>query len=86
MSFSLHGFDLDRFIAATLAEDLGQGGDITSEAVIPAYARFRGVMDSRDAIRVAGLEIAEAFSGRSILRWRLRVWCRMGTASPPERT
>ena len=61
MSFSLEGFDLERFVAATLAEDLGQSGDITSQAVIPADARFRGVMDSRDAITVAGLEIAEAF-------------------------
>ena len=61
MSFSLAGFDLDAFVAATLAEDLGPGGDITSAAVIPAEARFRGVMDSRDAIVVAGLPIAEAF-------------------------
>ena len=29
-------FDLDAFVAATLAEDLGTGGDITSNAVIPA--------------------------------------------------
>lgn len=61
MSFSLQGFDLERFVAATLAEDLGAGGDITSQAVIPAQARFRGVMDSREAINVAGLRIAEAF-------------------------
>ncbi|HEY0113889.1 MAG TPA: carboxylating nicotinate-nucleotide diphosphorylase [Allosphingosinicella sp.] len=59
--FSLPGFDLDAFVAATLAEDLGPGGDITSEAVIPADAYFSGVMDSRDAIVVAGLPIAEAF-------------------------
>jgi nicotinate-nucleotide pyrophosphorylase (carboxylating) len=61
VSFSLPGFDLDAFVRATLAEDLGEGGDITSAAVIPADARFRGVMDSRDAITVAGLPIAEAF-------------------------
>ena len=54
-------FDMDAFVAATLAEDLGEGGDITSAAVIPADARFSGVMDSRDAIVVAGLPIAEAF-------------------------
>jgi nicotinate-nucleotide pyrophosphorylase (carboxylating) len=59
--FSLAGFDLGAFVRATLAEDLGAGGDITSEAVIPAQARFRGVMDSRDDIVVAGLPIAEAF-------------------------
>ena len=65
-SFSLPGFDLDAFVRATLAEDLGEGllgggHDVTSESVIPADARFSGVMDSRDAIRVAGLPVAEAF-------------------------
>jgi nicotinate-nucleotide pyrophosphorylase (carboxylating) len=60
IAFSLPGFDLDAFVAATLAEDVG-AGDITSAAVIPAEARFAGVMDSRDAITVAGLGIAEAF-------------------------
>ncbi|KQN26578.1 nicotinate-nucleotide pyrophosphorylase [Sphingomonas sp. Leaf33] len=57
-------FDLDAFVAATLAEDLSDAGDITSTAVIPEGARFEGVMDSRDAITVAGLEIAEAFFRR----------------------
>jgi nicotinate-nucleotide pyrophosphorylase (carboxylating) len=61
VTFALAGFDLGTFVAATLAEDLGDAGDITSAAVIPADARFAGVMDSRDAIIVAGLPIAEAF-------------------------
>jgi nicotinate-nucleotide pyrophosphorylase (carboxylating) len=61
MTFSIDRFDLDAFVAATLAEDLGDAGDITSTAVIPADARFTGVMDSREAIVVAGLPIAEAF-------------------------
>lgn len=61
MSFTVPGFDLDRFVRETLAEDLGPGGDVTSDAVIPADARFTGVMDSRDDIVVAGLPIAEAF-------------------------
>ncbi|MCH4894815.1 carboxylating nicotinate-nucleotide diphosphorylase [Sphingomonas sp. SFZ2018-12] len=60
-SMTLAGFDRDAFVAATLAEDLGAIGDITSAAVIPADARFDGVMSSRDAIVVAGLELAEAF-------------------------
>jgi nicotinate-nucleotide pyrophosphorylase (carboxylating) len=59
--FSLPDFDLDAFVRATLAEDLGDGGDITSMATIPADARFGGTMDSRDAITVAGLPIAERF-------------------------
>lgn len=61
MTFALDHFDLDAFVAATLAEDVGEKGDITSAAVIPADARFTGVMDSREAIVVAGLPIAEAF-------------------------
>jgi nicotinate-nucleotide pyrophosphorylase (carboxylating) len=62
MTFALERFDLDAFVAATLDEDLGSPPrDVTSESVIPADARFTGVMDSRDAIVVAGLPIAEAF-------------------------
>ncbi len=66
MAFTLPGFDLDTFVRETLAEDLGigfpgGGKDVTSQSVIPADARFSGVMDTRDPIRVAGLEVAEAF-------------------------
>ncbi|APL93162.1 carboxylating nicotinate-nucleotide diphosphorylase [Sphingobium indicum] len=62
MTFALPGFDLDAFVASTLAEDLGPDGrDVTSEAVIPADAMFDGVMDSRDAVTLAGLPIAAAF-------------------------
>jgi len=65
-ALTLPGFDLAKFIRETLAEDLGEGlpgggRDVTSESVIPAEARFTGVMDSRDAIVVAGLPLAEAF-------------------------
>jgi nicotinate-nucleotide pyrophosphorylase (carboxylating) len=65
-AFSIPGFDLGAFVRATLDEDLGVGlpgggRDVTAEAVIPAEARFSGVMDSRDAIVVAGLPIAAAF-------------------------
>lgn len=62
--FELADFQLSAFIISTLAEDLGQGGDITSAAVIPADARFRGVMQSREAMSVAGLPLAEAFFRR----------------------
>jgi len=66
LAFTLPGFDLDTFVARTLAEDLGQGlpgggRDVTSESVIPAEARFVGVMDSRDAVVVCGLPLAAAF-------------------------
>lgn len=63
---SIPGFDLAAFVKATLEEDLGLGfpgggHDVTSESVIPAQARFAGVMDSRDPISVCGLPIAAAF-------------------------
>ena len=66
MAFQLEGFDLDTFVRETLAEDLGEGlpgggRDVTSESVIPATARFSGVMDTRDAVHVAGLPVAKAF-------------------------
>ncbi len=61
VTFALDRFDLDAFVAATLAEDLGDKGDITSAAVIPADSRFTGVMDTREPIVVAGLPVAEAF-------------------------
>lgn len=66
MTHDIPGFDLATFVTATLAEDLGVGlpgggHDVTAESVIPADARFAGVMQSRDAITVAGLWLAAAF-------------------------
>ena len=62
MVFTLPQFDLEAFVRATLAEDLGPTSkDVTSESVIPADIQFTGIMDSRDAITVAGLSIAAAF-------------------------
>jgi len=58
-----HPFDPAAFVADTLAEDLGAGGDITSAAVIPAAARLTADMVSRDAVVVAGLDLAAAFFG-----------------------
>jgi len=57
----IDGFDLAAFVAATLAEDLGTGGDRTSAAVIPADAKLTATMDSRDPVTVAGLPLAAAF-------------------------
>ncbi len=54
-------FDIDAFVRATLAEDMGEGGDRTSAAVIPADAVLTAVMDTRDAVTVAGLPLAAAF-------------------------
>jgi nicotinate-nucleotide pyrophosphorylase (carboxylating) len=48
---------VERVISDALAEDLG-GGDITSRAVIPPGARFSGVLSARQALVVAGLDLA----------------------------
>ncbi len=55
------GFDLHHFVDATLREDLGVGGDITSGAVIPPDAALAATLGSRDPVTVAGLWIAAAF-------------------------
>ena len=54
-------FDLDDFVQRVLAEDLGNGGDVTSAATIAAEARFTAEMNARQALVVAGIEIARAF-------------------------
>ncbi|HET7577448.1 MAG TPA: carboxylating nicotinate-nucleotide diphosphorylase [Sphingomicrobium sp.] len=54
-------FDVKDFVARTLAEDLGDGGDVTSNATIPAGARFKAAMNCRQRIVLAGIEIAAAF-------------------------
>lgn len=57
----LHQFDLQEFVRRVLAEDMGSGGDVTSNATIPADARFTAVMNCREPITVAGLDVAIAF-------------------------
>src|SRR5918994_3948464 len=54
-------FDVNDFVRRVLAEDLGSGGDITSAATIDSDARFTAEMNCRQAITVAGLDIAVAF-------------------------
>ncbi len=51
---------VDAAVAAALAEDLGRAGDITSEATIPAGTRASGVIATRKAGVVAGVELVEA--------------------------
>lgn len=44
-------------VRATLIEDLGRAGDITTQAVVPAAARMTAVIASRQAGIVAGTDI-----------------------------
>jgi nicotinate-nucleotide pyrophosphorylase (carboxylating) len=53
--------DIADFVRRVLAEDLGEGGDVTSAATIPADACFTAAMNCRQPIVVAGLDIAAAF-------------------------
>jgi nicotinate-nucleotide pyrophosphorylase (carboxylating) len=55
------GFDTDEFVRRALAEDLGEGGDVTSAATIRADARFSADLAAREPIVVAGLDLASAF-------------------------
>jgi nicotinate-nucleotide pyrophosphorylase (carboxylating) len=52
---------LDAFVARVLAEDLGEGGDVTSSATVPEHARLDAVIASRDDVLVAGLPLAAMF-------------------------
>ncbi|MFN3287255.1 MAG: carboxylating nicotinate-nucleotide diphosphorylase [Sphingomonadaceae bacterium] len=47
-------------LEAAFAEDLGEAGDVTSAATIPAGARLRAVMAARQELALAGLPIAQA--------------------------
>jgi nicotinate-nucleotide pyrophosphorylase (carboxylating) len=49
-----------RAIAAALKEDLGEVGDITSDAIVPADAQGKAAIVSRQEGVVAGLDLAEA--------------------------
>ena len=57
----LEDFDADDFVRRVLAEDLGRGGDVTSNATIAEDARFSAAMNARQKIVVAGIDIAAAF-------------------------
>jgi nicotinate-nucleotide pyrophosphorylase (carboxylating) len=56
----LPGSLVDKAVAEALAEDLGMGGDITTEATVPAGTRASGVIAARKAGTVAGVQLAEA--------------------------
>lgn len=47
-------------VRMALAEDLGRAGDITSDSIIPPATNVRVTLRSRQAGRLAGMDIAEA--------------------------
>lgn len=59
MTHKLADILIEPLVRAALAEDLGRGGDITSNAVVPAEARAKVVMGARNDGRICGLDLAE---------------------------
>lgn len=57
---TLPPFMIDDAVMRALAEDLGQAGDITSAACIPADAMSRAALSSRRAGVIAGVDLALA--------------------------
>lgn len=51
---------VDKAVAAALEEDLGDAGDITTDATIPADAATTAAIAARKPGRIAGLQLAEA--------------------------
>jgi nicotinate-nucleotide pyrophosphorylase (carboxylating) len=70
--------EIEAFVTAALAEDIGTG-DLTSNAVVPADRRLRAVLRAREALVVAGLEIALRCFRRLDPQCRLAVETKEGT-------
>jgi nicotinate-nucleotide pyrophosphorylase (carboxylating) len=51
---------VEREVSAALEEDLGEAGDITTDAIVPAAARGEAAIVARQAGVIAGLDLAEA--------------------------
>jgi nicotinate-nucleotide pyrophosphorylase (carboxylating) len=49
---------IEPLVQATLLEDLGRAGDITTDAIVPADLRVKTVLAARQAGVVAGLDLA----------------------------
>lgn len=53
----MNDLELDAFLRRALAEDIGHG-DVTTEAIVPAGARARGVVRVKASGVIAGLDVA----------------------------
>jgi nicotinate-nucleotide pyrophosphorylase (carboxylating) len=51
---------VDKAVAESLAEDLGLGGDITTQATVAIGTRAAAVIAAREAGTIAGVQLAEA--------------------------
>src|SRR4028119_761744 len=75
MTFSLPGFDLAAFVRATLAEDLGEGGDLLSAAAASA-AR------ARCAPALVPPPAPASIAPRSSAPPSPRIWAKAATSRP----
>jgi nicotinate-nucleotide pyrophosphorylase (carboxylating) len=57
-AFCLHPLQIEPFLRATLLEDWGRAGDITSQSVILEETSFRGTLTTRQAGTLAGISVA----------------------------
>jgi nicotinate-nucleotide pyrophosphorylase (carboxylating) len=60
MSAPLYPLQYEGLVRDALREDLGQAGDLTTDAIVPSDRRARGVIIFRREGRVAGLDVALA--------------------------
>ena len=74
--------EIERVIDAALAEDLGSG-DVTTRATIPAGTRVRLVMTTREAIVLAGIDIAAAVFRRLSPEVKIEILVRDGARAGP---
>ena len=51
---------VDKAVAQALAEDLGLGGDVTTQATVPAGTQASAIIAARKPGTVAGLQLAQA--------------------------
>ena len=56
----LSGSVVEKAVAEALAEDLGLGGDVTTQATVPAGTQASGVIAARKPGTVAGVQLAKA--------------------------
>lgn len=70
-------------VRMALAEDLGRAGDITSDSIIPPAANVRVTLRSRQAGRLAGMDIAEAVFREVDARLKVEKHRRDGDALNP---
>jgi nicotinate-nucleotide pyrophosphorylase (carboxylating) len=60
MTAPLYPLQYEGLVRNALREDLGRAGDLTTDAIVPADRRARGVLVFRREGRVAGLDVALA--------------------------